>query len=59
MSYKNKTPCRKPNTSTPRRYNRRRDGVTTIPSTPDRHKLEEDRLKAQWSKARLKSLEEQ
>jgi hypothetical protein len=46
MSYKNKTLRRK--SSTTRRYNRRSDGVTTTPSTPDRQKLEEDRLKIQW-----------
>jgi len=31
-----------------RRRNRRHDGVTTVPSTPERQRLEDDRLKAQW-----------
>jgi hypothetical protein len=31
-----------------KRYNRRHDGVTTIQSTPERHKLEESQLMKQW-----------
>lgn len=33
-----------------RRYNRRHDGVTTIPTDSERLKLEEDRLRHQWDK---------
>lgn len=32
-----------------KRYNRRRDGVTTIQSTPEKQIIEEVRLREQWN----------